>query len=148
MASCNELKSISKARLRSAETLMAAGDWDGAAYMLGYVLECALKSVICKTLGLTEYPQNRKTDTHFLTHNFDQLLVLSGMSVLFSANGDLAVFQRWSEFTKEFPGDWPAMRYNLDYLQKFDEAKVTAMHSHITERTNGILAVITARRKW
>jgi len=44
MANCAELRKIAKARLKSVETLMAVNDWHGAAYMLGYVLECALKA--------------------------------------------------------------------------------------------------------
>ena len=116
--------------------------------MMGYVLECALKAGTCKALGLAEYPENRKTDSHFLTHNFDQLLVLSGMSSIFNANGDLNVFNNWSNFTKEFSGDWPGMRYNPDYLQRFDEAKVRTLHTCLIQKTNGILSVVTAKRKW
>ena len=127
---------------------MAGGDWEGAAYMLGYVLECALKAVVCKTLNLSDYPSDRKKDSHFMTHNFDQLLVLSGMSAVFSGSGLLVEVQSWSEFTKEFLGDWPAMRYSLDHMQKFDEAKVRALHEHLSRAPNGILNAIARRRKW
>jgi hypothetical protein len=127
---------------------MTGGDWEGAAYMLGYVLECALKAAVCKTLCLNGYPSDRKKDIHFMTHNFDQLLVLSGMSSVFSGNGVLEEIQSWSEFTKEFLGDWPAMRYSLDHMQKFDEVKVRALHAHLTKKPNGILDVMTRRRKW
>ncbi|MBI4087098.1 HEPN domain-containing protein [Candidatus Kaiserbacteria bacterium] len=148
MATCKDLKTIAKARLRSAVILIDAGDWDGAAYMMGYVLECALKAAVCKSLRLTDYPQNRKTDTHFLTHNFDQLVVLSGVSDLFDSNASSSVFQNWSDFTKEFLGDWPAMRYNIQHQQTFTEIKVRDLYTNLTDKPDGILAVITRKKRW
>ncbi len=68
MADSNQLRKISQARLLSAETLISAKDWYGATYMMGYVLECALKAATCKTLHLGSYPsgtQNKKIDGYF-----------------------------------------------------------------------------------
>jgi len=148
MADSKQLKLIAKARLRSVEFLMKAKDWDGAVYMMGYVLECALKASVCKTLRLSEYPENRKTDGHFMTHNLDQLLVLSGMSDLFNISAPVVIFQNWSEFTQEFQGDWPAMRYNYNRLQSFDEIKTKKLHNNLIDGPNGILSVITKKKRW
>ena len=77
MATGSDLKNIAKARLASAEILIKAKDWHGAAYMLPYALECALKAVICKTLNLMAYPDDYKSKTDvrsfFSTHLFLQL---------------------------------------------------------------------------
>jgi hypothetical protein len=106
---------IALARLKSSEILIEAKDWDGAGYLSGHVLECALKAAVCKTLNLLVYPEytkNEKTDGYFMTHKFDQLLIASGLESIFSSRGPIEAFQYWSDFTKEYPSDWPAMRYD------------------------------------
>ncbi len=69
MANRKEFKSISLARLKTAKLLIDAKDWDGASYIMGYVLECGLKAVICKTLNLISYPEFTKkkdVDNYFI----------------------------------------------------------------------------------
>ena len=44
MATRKELKELALLRLSEAETLFAAGLYDGAGYICGYVLELALKA--------------------------------------------------------------------------------------------------------
>lgn len=148
MATCGELKTITKARLKSAQILIDAKDWAGAAYMMGYVLECALKACVCKTLRLSKYPEDKKKDSHFMTHYFDQLLILSGTSDIFNLNAEKKAFQNWSNFTKEFPGDWPAMRYNAAHQQTFEEKKVKGLYVNLTNASNGILNVIDRKKRW
>lgn len=151
MATGTDLRQITKARLKSANILMSAGDWHGAAYMLGYVLECGLKAVICKNLRLTSYPDNvhnNHVKTFFATHRFDQLLIASGMQDIFSVTGSKECFRHWSEFTVEFPGDWPAMRYDLTRLNQFDETKVRQLYENLTDKRHGIISTMSLRRRW
>lgn len=152
MANCSELKKIARARLRSAALLMRGKDWDGAAYMLGYVLECALKSAACKALRLEEYPErtrNDKANAFFMTHNFDQLLIVSGMSDIFHLQNEPQAFENWSEFTQNFQGDkWPAMRYDITHQAKFDEKRVIQLYGNLAAKPHGILQLMTARRRW
>lgn len=151
MANIEELKEIAHARLKTAEILISAKDWDGAAYMLGYVLECALKAVVCKTLNLLNYPEytkNQKTDEYFMTHKFDQLLIASGLEYLFSTRGSVDAFQYWSDFTKEYPSDWPAMRYDRSRQKQFDEIKVKKLYNILIDATKGILSIIEKEKKW
>ena len=151
MANTQELKEIALARLKTSQILINANDWDGAGYMLGYVLECALKAVICKTLKLLDYPQytkNEKTDAYFMTHKFDQLLIASGMDYIFSSRGPADAFKYWSTFTEEYPGDWPTMRYDRQRQKQFDEIKVQKLYNVLTEKKRGILAIIEQEKKW
>ncbi len=148
MANHKQLKLIANARLRSANFLIKAGDWDGAVYMMGYVLECALKAAACKALRLGEYPENKKTHSHFMTHSLDQLLVLSGMSDLFNILASNEVFKNWSEFTQEFQGEWPRMRYDLNRQQSFDEIKTKKLYNNLVSTNEGILSVITKKKRW
>lgn len=149
MANLVELRTITRQRLKTAKILITAGDWDGAAYMLGYVLECALKAVTCKTLHLVQYPENKseRIDSFFMTHRFDQLLIISGMSDVFNIKGPIESYRNWSEFTQEYPGDWPGMRYDQKY-NSWGEAKVRRLYTNLTDKQGGILTEIIRRKRW
>ena len=152
MATGENLKAIAQARLKSAECLMAAGDWQGAAYMLPYSLECALKAVICKTLNLSVYPDNDKSKTDvrsfFSTHIFLQLIVVSGLQDIFSPTGRPIPYKYWSDFTLQYPGQWVGMRYNLDTMEQFAELKVKDLYIKLTDSTDGVLTVIENEKRW
>ncbi len=149
MANCRELKQIARARLISVKILVKAKDWHGAAYLLGYVLECALKAVTCKTLRLISYPDNTKNpniNSYFMTHRFEQLLVVSGLEDIFSYRGPANVWKNWSDFTIEYPGDWPTMRY--DPKKVWSEVKVKKLLNNLIEPKYGIISIIKEKRKW
>lgn len=82
MLSKVELKKIASTRLKDAEILHNAHQYDGCVYLCGYVIEIMLKLRICKTLKWTGYPvtngefQNLQS---FKTHNLPILLKLSGI---------------------------------------------------------------------
>lgn len=143
------LKRIIRQRLRTVQILIQADDWDVAAYMMGLVLECALKAAVCKTLKLIKYPEytkNKKIDDYFMTHKFDQLLIVSGLSDVFSDRGNIDAYRNWSEFTSEFLGDWPTMRYDPE--RNWNALKVKNLYTNLTDPKHGILTEIKKRKKW
>lgn len=76
-----ELRKIAQERLRDAEALLAAGRYDGAIYLGGYVVELSLKSRICRILKWKGFPQTRSEFQNlqsFKTHDLDVLLSLAG----------------------------------------------------------------------
>lgn len=150
MASRKDLAQLTKARLKTVSILMINDDWDMAAYMMGYSLETALKAATCKTLRVDQYPdiksyKNEKIGNYFMTHNFDMLLLVSGLSDIFSVDGDPSAFQNWSDFTQEFSGEWTNMRY---LSGKFDSAKTNTLYKALYEDHDSIIKTITRRRKW
>lgn len=77
-----ELEMLYCDRLEDAKSLYAASRFDGAFYLLGYVIEIALKRRICITLGWDGYPNSRKefgNFSSFRTHDLVSLLHLSGV---------------------------------------------------------------------
>lgn len=90
-----ELKDLAGARLRDAEILFDNGRNEAAAYMCGYVLEMALKACICRRLRVPEYPP-KKLKRDFKTHDFDDLLLLAGLSEELTVLRNPALFTRWS----------------------------------------------------
>jgi hypothetical protein len=68
--------------LKDAETLFAAGRYDGALCLCGYAVELALKARICRTLKWDEFPSSPKefaSYQSFRTHSLLVLLALSGV---------------------------------------------------------------------
>ena len=103
----SELLKIATARLKDADALLAAGRYDGAIYLGGYVVELALKSSICRVLKWKGFPQTRSEFQNYLsfkTHDLDVLLSLSGAEDKIKAG----FFAEWSAVAT-----WdPEARYN------------------------------------
>lgn len=76
-----EIVRKSKQYLKDAQILIDNNRFEGARYLLGYVLELALKRAICKKLSWEDYPPGKWKDyKSFKTHDFEILLSLSGQS--------------------------------------------------------------------
>lgn len=102
----NDLRKISKARLKDSEVLYQNKRYDGSVYLCGYAIEIALKARICRTLKWTEFPLSRKDFENLSslkTHNLDTLLRLSGIEDKIRSK----YFAEWS-----FVAAWePEVRY-------------------------------------
>lgn len=147
MANLQDFKKMTGARLKTVNILIKAGDWDAAAYMMGYVLEYGLKGMICSKLKLSKYPDDHKQgdiSKYFRTHQFSPLLLISGLNDLFTTNGDKQAMQNWSDFTLEYLGEWPSMRY--DPNRSWNETKVKKLYANLTSKPFGILTII--KKKW
>ncbi len=113
-----DLKLIADTRLKEAKALQSSRLYDGAAYICGYVVEAALKARICKNLKINEYPDDGKDKDIFSTHNFDRLLLLSGLQnrINLANKRNKKLIENWSLLTK-----WkPDRRYKLGEYKKQD----------------------------
>ncbi|MCX6706039.1 MAG: hypothetical protein NTV24_02950 [Candidatus Woesebacteria bacterium] len=147
MATGKELQKITQARLKTVKILIKNKDWEGAAYMMGYVLECSLKAAICSTLKLSIYPEKVKEENiakYFMTHNFLQLVVVSGLQGVFSSEGPAKAWQNWSVFTLEYQGNWTEMRYDPNRI--WDEFKLKKLFKALVTSRNAIIKEV--RKKW
>jgi HEPN domain-containing protein len=79
--SADDLKEMARVRLADAEVLVAAGRYDGAAYLGGYAVELALKGRICQCLHWTHYRTEGAYGQFFKTHDLERLLDVSGFSL-------------------------------------------------------------------
>ena len=79
-----DLQLLAETRVLDAAVLLEAGRWDAAYYLLGYAVECALKSCIAKQFGRHEVP-DKKLISDFYSHNLRELLRVAGLSSEHSA---------------------------------------------------------------
>lgn len=78
MPTRQDLQEIAEKRLLEANILSDNGLYDGAAYLLGYVVELGLKAIICKVLDC-DYPDTGEISKSFLTHKLSILIRLTGL---------------------------------------------------------------------
>jgi HEPN domain-containing protein len=99
-----DLQELSRVRLKEARALLGLGLYDGAYYLAGYAVECALKSCIAKRTQRHEFPDKKRVDLSY-SHDLGSLLKVAGLTDAFRerANADGAfkdnwdIVQYWSE---------------------------------------------------
>ena len=110
---------------------------DGAYYLGGYAVECALKACIAKLVKEFDFPDKKQVqDSH--THNIDVLIRLAGLEKdqTADANANVVLSDNWEKV-----GDWNEQaRY-----QRYSLADAQALIDAITDPTNGVLTWIKAR---
>jgi hypothetical protein len=91
-----------------AAALIAQQKWDGADYLAGYAIECALKACIAKRTNQFDFPDKRFAEKCF-THDFERLLPCADPDGLLEAglNFDSNLSGNWE---KVIPGE-EASRY-------------------------------------
>jgi HEPN domain-containing protein len=73
-----ELQALSRIRLREARALAKLGMNDGAYYLAGYSVECALKACIARSTQRHDFPDKRKADSSY-THSVEKLLKVADL---------------------------------------------------------------------
>lgn len=142
MPSRKELQKISNTRFKEVKLLYKNNLYDGAKYLLGYVIETALKARICKILN-QDYPDSGDMSKSFLTHKFDTLVKLGGLqktldeelnrNVTFKTNWSL-VTDNWNE----------ALRYKS--IGSVSKAEIEYLIKALDDDVDGILKWI--KKKW
>jgi len=73
-----DLQSLSRWRLLEAKALLRAGLPNGAYYLAGYSVECALKACIAKSTRRYDFPDKQRVDASY-THSLRELVKLAGL---------------------------------------------------------------------
>jgi HEPN domain-containing protein len=117
--------------------LLAAGFPDGAYYLAGYAIECALKACIAKRTREHDFPEKKLVnDSH--THDLGKLLGIAELQV---------------ELDTAMQAD-PAMKTSLDAVQDWSETsryerkntqEATELLQAIEDQTGGLFPWIKSR---
>jgi HEPN domain-containing protein len=99
-----DLQELSRVRLKEATALLKLGLFDGAYYLAGYAVECALKACIAKGTQRGDFPDRKKVESSH-SHKLGELIKVAGLDRVwleqvgrdpdFQRNWD--VVQSWSE---------------------------------------------------
>ena len=75
----SDFQQLADVRIDEAGVLLAAGKWDGAYYLAGYAVECALKACIAKLTRADDFPPKRKFVDDCYSHDINVLLRIAGL---------------------------------------------------------------------
>jgi len=122
------LRKLAQIRLSDADALMKGRRYDGAYYICGYAVECALKACIAKQTKRSDFPDKKTVDLSY-THNLTQLMRIAGLQSKLEkdATADKTFEQNWS-----IVKDWTEeSRYQLhSRLEARDIYESIADNSH------------------
>ncbi|MGO4883973.1 MAG: HEPN domain-containing protein [Bryobacteraceae bacterium] len=91
-----DLRSLSRVRLSEARELLKAGLPDGAYYLAGYAVECALKACIAKETQRYEFPDKKKVNASH-THDLKELVRIAELQgeLRGAVNNDPLLLKYW-----------------------------------------------------
>lgn len=133
-----ELQQISKLRLKESALLLRHGYSQGAYYLAGYSVECALKACIAKQTKKYEFP-DKNIVTKAWCHDLNQLVTVAGIKHSLdsdiSTNSKLgiywAVVSNWNETVR--------YQFNISPNDARD------LYIACSDKTNGIFTWIKQR---
>jgi hypothetical protein len=133
-----DFQRLSNLRLQEARALQAALLPEGAYYLAGYAVECALKACIAKRTQQHDFPE--KGSQKFYSHDLDNLLELAKLRTEFenAMQGDPVlktqwiIVQNWSEESR--------------YDQGRGAQEATDLLSAVENPTGGVLPWL--RQRW
>jgi hypothetical protein len=134
----SDLQRLCRIRLREARTLFRNGCFEGAYYLSGYAVECALKACIARKVRQFDFPDRRLVHESY-THDLAKLVSVSGLQGPLHAemrtNRDLelnwGIVKDWSEEAR--------------YWDTISRTRARELYSAIAGRRNGVL---TWLKKW
>jgi hypothetical protein len=112
---------------------------DGAYYLAGYAVECALKACIAKLTAVHDFPPPRAFVQDCYTHDLGRLVRAAGLKTQFDADtrSDLALRDHWN-----ITFDWDeSSRY-----ERKTPAEARALFDAISDVTHGVLPWV--KRHW
>lgn len=118
---------MSKVSLKDATALTELGLSDGAFYLAGYAVECAIKACIAKSTRRGEFPDRKKVDSSH-SHDLLQLLRVAGLD----------------KTCLEQAGKDPDFRNNWEYVQTWSEQ--SRYRRHRPELARALLEAVGDRR--
>jgi hypothetical protein len=134
-----DLQGLADVRIDEAQALLglAPPRPDGAYYLAGYAVECALKAAVAKLNNQHDWPEKQFV-TECYTHNILALVRLAGQEAARTADAanNPALAQNWL-----IVKDWSERsRY-----ERHSHAKAQMMIAAVTDNVNGVLPWIKVR---
>jgi len=132
-----DFQTLSRIRAREAKALLDAGHHDGAFYLAGYAVECALKACIAKKTQRHEFPDKDRVNKSY-AHKLDELIKLAELEESHKAEMQSASFRTDWGFVKLWS---PESRY-----RRPDPKNAEGLVAAIMKRRSGIFSWL--RQYW
>jgi HEPN domain-containing protein len=133
-----DLQKLSRLRVREAKVLLDNKCYNGAYYLLGYAVECALKACIARQTKAFDFP-DRKLINDIYTHDLEKLLNASGLK---------ADHQNECRANPSFQLHWTIVKdwsEQSRYMDQVSKQKAKDFRSALVSRKNGVLPWLQKR---
>lgn len=91
----SDFQRLARIRLREARVLIGEGCYEGAYYLGGYAVECALKSCIAKKTNRHDFP-DREAINKYYVHNLEKLALAVGPHLVAEFASSKGVKANWA----------------------------------------------------
>jgi HEPN domain-containing protein len=128
----SDLQIIAEMRVEDARTLLAAGRYDGAYYLAGYAVECALKACIAKQIRQYDFP-DKKVVLDSYVHDLTKLVGVSGIKHVMAAE---------LQANKAFEANWTIVKdwsEEARYEHMRSEQEARDLFTAVTDANSGVL---------
>lgn len=132
------MHALSRVRAKEAQALLGQGLFDGAYYLAGYAVECALKACVAKQTKRHEFPDKKRVDPSY-THKLSVLMRLGNL--------DESHAERIS-LDPEFKANWGTVEEwdEQSRYERHNAEKARELVLAVGDRRHGVLAWI--KRYW
>ena len=133
-----EFQKLADLRAREAGVLLAARCYDGAYYLAGYAVECALKACIAKRTRRHDFPPPRSEVDACYTHDLARLLRAAELDGEFeeARKGDAILSGYWKAVAS-----WSEQaRY-----KRASKSRATELYEAVTDPYHGVLPWLKTR---
>jgi len=134
-----DLQHISRLRLREARFLLNSQSFEGAYYLAGYAVECALKACIARKINRHDFPDKKLANDSY-SHKLEDLINVAGLTTQLTS---LIHANRTFEINWSTVKDWSEQER---YTRVIPETKARDLYKAITSRRNGIMTWL--RTQW
>lgn len=127
-----DFQQLAKVRIEEARVLLDSDCYEGAYYLAGYAVECALKACIAKQTKRYDFPDKRLATKAF-THNLEELIKAAKLDANLTAHADA---------NSGFEDSWNIVKgwsEEARYEVSIPAQKAQDLYSAITHRKEGVL---------
>ena len=124
----SDLLALVKIRVKEAQALLASGHYDGAYYLAGYAMECAIKACIAGKIKNNVVP-DRNFVQNFYQHDLERLLKAAGL---------------WTTFETDLKAK-PALSLNWAVVKDWNESSRYEYGKSQAEATDLVNAIVTRK---
>jgi HEPN domain-containing protein len=125
---------LARKRIREAKVLLRSGSYEGAYYLAGYSIECALKPCIAKQTKRYDFPPSLDSVREIYTHNLERLLKKAGLAA--ERDKEIGLHSGFGNNWKVVK-DWdPGKRY----AREVPEQTARDLYSAISDPRYGVFA--------
>ena len=133
-----QLQKLTELRVKEATILYENKCFDGAYYLLGYAVECALKSCIAKKVQQYDFPDKKLANESY-THDLKTLLKIAELKEELDNLNDSIIKMNWSMIINSAEEDGLAWSETVRYIQGIDSKQAEDFFYAVTDQNKGIL---------